>query len=60
MFRSEPTIIKTHRKGKRSAFKKFQDSLCLQKKNKKKKKRAKWWVREFGVVVFLVKKILMY
>jgi hypothetical protein len=31
-----------------------------EKKNKKKKKRAKRWVREFGVAVFLVKKKLMY
>jgi hypothetical protein len=31
-----------------------------EKKNKKKKKRAKRRVREFGVAVFLVKKILMY
>jgi len=38
MFRSEPTIIKTHKKGKRSAFKKFQDSLCVQKKKQKEEK----------------------
>jgi hypothetical protein len=63
-------VIKTHRKGKRSAFKKFRDSLCLKKKHIGRERevllksfeivRPKQRVREFGVAIFLVKKKLMY
>jgi len=53
-------VIKTHRKGKRSAFKKFQDSLCLKKKQKERKNVRNGGLGNLEWLFFLLKKKLMY